>query len=277
MIGYYEKLLPRTLGNHGVWALPDGEALYAFAIRTDDHDGTDAGGDPPPSGWPRWRASVRRWMPSCVREGLADGSIGERIARAARPTRRSSTRIPTAGRAEVIADYQAIIDEIDAGLGASFDVRPVSACKVIRVPEFREGGAGLAYYQPPSLDGARPGDVLHQPARDERSCRASACARSLTTRRSPAIISSWRSRSSSKGLPIFRRMMPLPAYTEGWALYAEQLAWELGFQDDPLDNLGRLQAEMFRAVRLVVDTGLHAQALDPRGGDRVHAGAHRHG
>ncbi len=60
-----------------------------------------------------------------------------------------------------------------------------------------------------------------------------------------------------EGLPLFRRMSPFTAYTEGWALYTEQLAWELGFQSQPLDNLGRLQAELFRAVRLVVDTGIH--------------------
>lgn len=58
-------------------------------------------------------------------------------------------------------------------------------------------------------------------------------------------------------MPFFRRVIPAVAYSEGWALYAEKLAWELGFQDDPYDNIGRLQAELFRAVRLVVDTGIH--------------------
>ncbi len=58
-------------------------------------------------------------------------------------------------------------------------------------------------------------------------------------------------------MPFFRRIVPFTAYTEGWALYAEQLAAEHGFQDDPFDRLGYLQAQLFRAVRLVVDTGIH--------------------
>lgn len=60
-----------------------------------------------------------------------------------------------------------------------------------------------------------------------------------------------------EGMPLFRLMAPFTAYSEGWALYTERLAWDLGFQDDPFDNIGRLQAELFRAVRLVVDTGIH--------------------
>lgn len=60
-----------------------------------------------------------------------------------------------------------------------------------------------------------------------------------------------------KELPFFRRLIPFSAYSEGWALYAERLAWEMGFEDDPYDDVGRLQAELFRSVRLVVDTGIH--------------------
>jgi uncharacterized protein (DUF885 family) len=59
-------------------------------------------------------------------------------------------------------------------------------------------------------------------------------------------------------LPFFRRLIPFSAYSEGWGLYAERLAWEMGFLEDPYDNIGRLQAELFRSVRLVVDTGIHA-------------------
>ena len=58
-------------------------------------------------------------------------------------------------------------------------------------------------------------------------------------------------------MPFFRRVLPFTAYAEGWALYAERLAYELGFEKDPLDNLGRLRDEMMRAVRLVVDSGIH--------------------
>ena len=62
-----------------------------------------------------------------------------------------------------------------------------------------------------------------------------------------------------KDLPIFRSLVPFTAYVEGWALYSEQLAWEAGYEKNPLDNLGRLRDEMLRAVRLVVDTGIHSK------------------
>jgi uncharacterized protein (DUF885 family) len=74
--------------------------------------------------------------------------------------------------------------------------------------------------------------------------------------------------NENKEITFFRRIIPISAYSEGWGMYAERLAWEMGFQQDPYDNIGRLRAELFRAVRLVVDTGIHAmrwsreQAID---------------
>ena len=126
-------------------------------------------------------------------------------------------------------------------------------------PSFSEETAPGAYYQPPSLDGKRKGAFFANLRNVEEIPRFWYAYAGLSRGRFPAIISNWPSPKKLEGLPMFRRLVGFTAYSEGWALYAEQLAWELGFQDDPLDNLGRLQAEMFRAVRLVVDTGLHAK------------------
>jgi uncharacterized protein (DUF885 family) len=255
LIDYYQSLLPRTAGNHGVWALPDGDEFYTFMVRM--MTTTDLSPEEIHRIGLSEVSRIATEMDAILRaEGYEEGTIGERIHRLkADPAQLYEDS--DEGRAQIIADYQAIIDEIDAGLGDSFDVRPVMGVKVERIPEFREGGSALAYYQPPSLDGARPG-VFYINLREmgelpRFGMRTLAYHEAVPGHHFQVTIA-----QELKGLPLFRRMLPLPAYSEGWALYTEQLAWELGFLEDPLDNLGRLQAEMFRAVRLVVDTGLHA-------------------
>ena len=254
LIGYYEEILPQTAGNHGVWALPDGEAFYAFAVRL--MTTTDLSpGEIHHIGLAEV-ARIGAEMDAILRaEGYQEGTLGERIMQLkADPAQLYEDSAE--GRAQIIADYQAIIDEIEAGLGDAFDIRPSVGVRVERVPEFREGGSALAYYQPPSLDGARPGvfyiNLREMSELPRFGMRTLAYHEAIPGHHFQIAIA-----QELKGLPFFRRMLPLPAYAEGWALYAEQLAWELGFLEDPLDNLGRLQAEMFRAVRLVVDTGLH--------------------
>ena len=123
-------------------------------------------------------------------------------------------------------------------------------------PEVEAGAPGA--YGGAGLDRRHgPGQVLDQPARRQRSGRASACRRSPITRRSPA--TSGRANIRYK-LPLIRSLLAFNAYSEGWALYAEQLADELGvYDDDPVGRLGYLQSIAFRACRLVVDTGLHAK------------------
>jgi uncharacterized protein (DUF885 family) len=160
------------------------------------------------------------------------------------------------GRAQILADYQSIIDEIDEGINAVFNIRPKAGMVVKRVPEFREKTAPGAYYQRPSLDGSRPGtffaNLYDIKATPKYGMRTLAYHEGIPGHHFQISIS-----MELEGLPIIRTMSHFTAYTEGWALYTEQLAWEMGFQDDPFDNIGRLQAELFRAVRLVVDTGLH--------------------
>jgi uncharacterized protein (DUF885 family) len=161
-----------------------------------------------------------------------------------------------AGREQILADYQTILDEIDEGLGNSFSMRPEAGMEVQRIPLFKEKTAPGAYYSPPSIDGSRPGvfyaNLYDVKATPKYAMRTLAYHEGIPGHHFQIAIG-----MELEGLPIFRTLPLFTAYVEGWALYTEYLAWELGFQDDPFDNIGRLQAELFRAVRLVVDTGLH--------------------
>ena len=130
--------------------------------------------------------------------------------------------------------------------------------EVKRIPQFKEKTAPGAYYEAPAFDGSRPGvffaNLYDIKATPTYSMRTLAYHEGIPGHHFQIAIA-----MELEGLPIFRTVAPFVAYIEGWALYSERLAWDLGFQDDPFDNIGRLQAELFRAVRLVVDTGIHAK------------------
>ena len=250
----YVALLPKTTGNHGVWALPDGEAFYQHQIRV--HTTTDLTPDAVHDLGLREVARIEGEMDAILRgESLVEGSIGERVRSiAARPDQLYPDTDD--GRARILADYQAMIDEIDAGLAPYFNVRPTQPVRVERIPEFKEKTSPGAYYQPPALDGSRPG-VFYANLRSvgeipKFGMRTLAYHEGIPGHHFQLAI-----QQTIGGVPTFRKLLPFTAYSEGWALYSEKLAAEIGFQPTPLDDLGRLQAEMFRAVRLVVDSGLH--------------------
>jgi len=160
------------------------------------------------------------------------------------------------GREAILEAYREIVAEIEAGLDDWFDMRPSAPVEVRRVPIFEEQGSAAAYYQPPSFDGSRPGvffaNLRHVEEHPRFGLRTLAYHEATPGHHFQIAL-----QMELTGVPTFRRIVPFTAYAEGWALYAEQLAWEAGFQDDPYDNLGRLQAEKWRGVRLVVDTGMH--------------------
>ena len=253
---YLIDLSDEATSNDGVWRLPDGEAFYQAAIT--QHTTTTMSADEIHAlGLAEVERIASQMDAILVAEGLIEGSIGMRVRQIAE---RPDQLYPDTdeGRAQILADYQAIIDEIDPAMDEYFNLRPSVGVEVKRVPEFSEATAPGAYYQLPSLDGSRPGrffanlrDVSEIP---RFGMRTLAYHEAIPGHHFQNAIT-----QQLDGLPMFRRMVPFTAYGEGWALYSEQLAWELGFQDDPLDNLGRLQAEMFRAVRLVVDSGMHAK------------------
>ena len=253
-IDVYAALLPKTTGNHGVWALPDGDAFYRHAVR--QHTTLDISPEDVHQLGLREVARIEGEMDAILRtEGLVDGTIGARVREiAARPDQLYPDTDD--GRAQILADYQAMIDHIDEGLGPFFNVRPTQPVKVERIPVFKEKTSPGAYYQPPALDGSRPG-VFYANLRSvgeipRFGMRTLAYHEAIPGHHFQIAI-----QQQLQGVPTFRKLLPFTAYSEGWALYAERFAAEAGFQPTPLDDLGRLQAEMFRAVRLVVDSGLH--------------------
>ena len=196
-------------------------------------------------------------MRSCATRGLVDGTIGDRVRQVtARPDQLFADT--PEGKKELLAHFQAIIDDIDGKLGPAFDIRPKLGVKVEAVPEFAQATAPGAYYQPGAFDGSRPG-VFYANLRNvaelpKFTMRTLAYHEAIPGHHFQIAI-----QQELKGVPFFRRILPFTAFSEGWALYTERLAWELGFQNAPLDNLGRLRDEMMRAVRLVVDTGIHSK------------------
>ncbi len=164
----------------------------------------------------------------------------------------------------VVDEYQALIDHADRNLSDLFDIRPKVGVEVV---PFEAPNAPGAYYVSPALDGSRPGMFyvnLTGSGVPRYGMPTLAYHEAIPGHHFQIAI-----QQELADIPTFRTGINYTAYAEGWALYAEYLAWEAGFYaDDPYGNLGRLQSELFRAVRLVVDTGIHAmgwsreQAID---------------
>jgi uncharacterized protein (DUF885 family) len=251
-----EALRAKATENNGAWSLPDGEAYYQTMVETHTTTAMKAA-----ELHALGLQEVERI--GAQMDAILDAAGYQQPTRAARIAALSkdpSQVYPNTdeGRAQVLKDYKAAIDEIGAGLGPWFHSQPKAPVVVERVPAVSEKSSAFAYYNPPAMDGSKPGVFYANLRKVDEIAKFG--MRTLAYHEAiPGHHTQVASALEIKGLPMFRRMVPFTAYGEGWALYAEQLAWEAGFQKSPLDNLGRLQAEMFRAVRLVVDTGIHAK------------------
>jgi uncharacterized protein (DUF885 family) len=191
-------------------------------------------------------------------QGMAGGSVGERMTALARDPRFLLAN-DDEGRRQALARYQKLLDEVAVKMPEYFRTLPTKRLVVQRVPPSQEKGTSGAYYQQAAMDGSRPG-IFFANLRNMSELPTWKMNTLAYHEGIPGHHLQISTALGLKDLPLIRQETLYTAYAEGWALYAEQLAAEIGmYKDDPWGNLGRLQAELLRAARLVVDTGIHAR------------------
>jgi uncharacterized protein (DUF885 family) len=252
-IAALEALAPRADDRAGVWKLPDGDAYYAAAVRSNTTVDTSPA-ELHRIGLDQCRAITAEIDTLLRAQGLTSGSVIDRIA-ALNSDARFRVSDDDAGREQLLALATGQLDAISARLSGAFKPHAIKPIVVRRISPTIEAGAPGAFYS----EGA-PGEPgvyslnLKNPA-EHVTWRLP----TLTHHEGiPGHHYQASVLSEAPALPLFRRMVRFSAYTEGWALYAQQVADELGiYENDPFGRIGYLQSNLFRAARIVVDTGLH--------------------
>jgi uncharacterized protein (DUF885 family) len=247
----------RTKASHdaGVWKLPNGEQYYRDCILfwttstmspADIHQkGLDVVAD-----------YTSRINDEMNKQGLTKGTVGERLRQMYDDPK---FRYPNtdAGKEKLLADLNTKVQVIRAKLPQYYGVLPKADLVIKRIPPYTEAGAPGGYYNNGSLDGKRPG-MYYINLRDTAEV-PSWTLPTLTYHEGIPGHHLQLSIQQEANLPMIRKLSFFSAYIEGWALYSEQMADEMGmYADDPWGRIGYMHDAMFRGVRLVVDTGMHA-------------------
>lgn len=242
----------------GAWKLPDGDAYYRWLLQyststdlspaTIHQMGLDQGRD------------LDSKMDAVLRsQGISKGTVGERLAALTKDPRQLFPNTD-AGKAQAVAYVEGRMNALRALLPRVSKMKMRADVTVKRVPPDIEAGAALGYMNFASLDGVRPA-IYYINLKDTANWPKYTIPSLSAHEGLPG--HSWQGAYVAEHraeVPLISSLMGFNAYTEGWALYSEQLVDELGFyKDDPFGQIGMYQALRFRASRLVVDTGLHAQ------------------
>jgi uncharacterized protein (DUF885 family) len=239
---------PKGRTEPGLWALPNGDALYRLQIE----EWTTTDMDP--------EAIHQLGLQEVKRIQKEELAVAQKLGFADLKAFRASLKtnpklIPTSGE-QILETYRRYIAQMQPELPKLFGLLPKTKVEVRPVQEYREKDAGAAEYSQGTPDGSRPGivyvntgDYEHRSLLDVES---RAYHEGVPGHHMQISIA-----QTLPGLPPFRQQGGYSAYEEGWALYAERLGKEIGFYQDPYSDFGRLSGEMVRAIRLVVDTGVH--------------------
>ncbi|WP_375270636.1 DUF885 family protein [Sphingomonas sp.] len=251
------ELRGRAVHDAGVWRLPDGDAYYAAAASAATT--VDLSGDEIHRLGLAQVAEISDRIDGILKaQGMSTGSVGDRlVALNKRPDQLYPNTDP--GREALLEQLRAQIAAMAKRLPEQFAVLPRAPVEVRRVPEAIQAGAPGGYYQSASLDGSRPA-IYFINLRDTFDRPKFGLATLSYHEAIPGHHLQVMSALESDDIPLIRRRGFYSGYSEGWALYSEQLADEMGMYDgDPLGQVGYLQSLLFRATRLVVDSGMHAK------------------
>ena len=238
----------------GVWKLPDGEAYYTWALRAATTSSLSPA-EVHKMGLDQLAELQGRMEPLLRAQGLTRGTVGERMTALGKDPKQLFPNTD-AGRAQILEFLNGRVADIRTRLPRAFATLVKGNLIIKRVPVEIEAGAPGGYAAAGTIDGSVPGNYYIN-LRDTAMWPRFSLATLTYHEGIPGHI--WQGEYTYK-LPLIRSLLAFNAYSEGWALYAEQLADELGaYEGDPLGQLGYLQSLSFRACRLVVDSGLHAQ------------------
>jgi uncharacterized protein (DUF885 family) len=240
----------------GVWHIKDGDSWYADYLQISTT--TKMTPDEIHKMGVEQAAEISAKMEAILKEqGLTQGGIGARIKSLYSDKYLYSN--DDAGKKQMIADLQARLEAVESRLPAYFNELPKAKAVVEAVPALIDAGAPAAYYQNAALDGSRPATIYFN-LHDTHEWPKWSSPSTLYHEGMPGHHLQVGLAQEITGLPRYRAQMFFSGYGEGWALYAEQLADEMGvYENDPLGRLGYLKDQAFRAGRLVIDTGMHAK------------------
>jgi uncharacterized protein (DUF885 family) len=240
--------VPRGRSEVGIWSLPNGDAIYKFMVRQSTT--TDVEPEKIHQIGLQQVAEIEEQMQAVAKK------LGYKDFKALAAAIAADPKLHGQSREQILDLYRRYIDQMKPKLPTLFDRLPKADVIVLPVESFRENDAPDAQYIPGTPNGSRPGHVMVNTSNPQKrsliDVEATAYHEGVPGHHLQGTIA-----QEDSLLPPFRQHAFWGAYIEGWALYSERLGKEAGFYQDPYQEYGRLESEMWRAIRLVVDTGLH--------------------
>ncbi len=250
-----DEIEPKSKGNFGAWSLPNGAAYYADRLKSSTT--TDLTADQIHELGLKQVASIRLEMEAIKREVGFKGTL-EAFFNSIRTDPKFKYPNTAEGREQYLGDARAVIASVMVAAPRYFRTLPKAPLEVRAVEKWREGTASTAFYNPPSANGSRPG-IYYVNLVDMNQTQKVQVAGIAAHEGAPGHHFQIARQQELTGIPKFRKFGGYGAYMEGWGLYSERLANEMGVYKDPYARFGMLSLQVWRAIRLVLDTGIHAK------------------